>query len=64
MTLRVSHLSDPRQIALAVNAALTRADALDVNKLVNAANDAAAATAGVPVNGLYRNGSALMIRVA
>lgn len=31
--------------------------------LVNAANDAAAATAGVPVNGLYRNGSVLMIRV-
>lgn len=32
--------------------------------LPNAANDAAAATAGVAVNGLYRNGSALMIRIA
>jgi len=31
--------------------------------LVNAANDAAAATAGVPVNGFYRNGSAVMVRV-
>lgn len=31
--------------------------------LVNAANDAAAATAGVPVAGLYRNGSILMVRV-
>ena len=29
----------------------------------NAANDAAAATAGVPVNGVYRNGSILMVRV-
>jgi hypothetical protein len=29
----------------------------------NAANDAAAATAGVPVNGIYRNGSVLMVRV-
>jgi hypothetical protein len=31
--------------------------------LVNAANDAAAATAGVPINGVYRNGSVLMVRV-
>lgn len=31
--------------------------------LVNAANDAAAATAGVQINGLYRNGSAVMMRV-
>jgi hypothetical protein len=31
---------------------------------VNAANDAAAATAGVPVNGIYRNGSVLMVRTA
>jgi hypothetical protein len=30
----------------------------------NAANDGAAATAGVPVGGVYRNGSALQIRVA
>jgi hypothetical protein len=31
---------------------------------VNAANDAAAAAAGVPVNGEYRNGSVKMVRVA
>jgi hypothetical protein len=31
--------------------------------LVNAANDAAAATAGVPVNGLYRNGNAVQVRL-
>jgi hypothetical protein len=29
----------------------------------NAANDAAAAAAGVPVRGVYRNGSVLMVRV-
>ena len=32
--------------------------------LTNAANDAAAATAGVPLNQFYRNGSAVMQRVA
>ena len=32
--------------------------------LTNAANDAAAATAGVPLNGWYRNGSVMMQRVA
>lgn len=32
--------------------------------IVDAADDAAAATAGVPVGGRYRNGSVLMIRVA
>ena len=31
--------------------------------LVNAANDAAAQAAGVPINGMYRNGSVLMVRV-
>lgn len=31
--------------------------------LTNAANDAAAAGAGVPVGGVYRNGSALQVRV-
>jgi hypothetical protein len=31
--------------------------------LTNAANDVAAATAGVPLNGIYRNGSVLMVRV-
>tara|TARA_R100001443_G_scaffold45209_1_gene58209 strand:- start:295 stop:519 length:225 start_codon:yes stop_codon:yes gene_type:complete len=32
--------------------------------LVNAPTDADASTAGVPVGGLYRNGSILMIRVS
>lgn len=31
--------------------------------LTNAANDAAAAAAGVPVGSLYRNGSVLMARI-
>lgn len=33
------------------------------NNLVNAANDAAAAAAGVAVGNFYRNGSVLMVRV-
>ena len=33
------------------------------NALTNAANDSAAASAGVAVGGLYRNGSVLMVRV-
>lgn len=37
---------------------------LDISALVNAVNDAAAASAGVPVGGMYRNGSVLMVRVA
>jgi hypothetical protein len=32
-------------------------------QLTNAANDAAAAAAGVPIGGLYRNGSAVNVRV-
>lgn len=32
--------------------------------LVNAANDGAAASGGVPVGGIYRNGSVLQIRVS
>ena len=36
---------------------------LDISSLVNAINDAAA-SAGVPVGGMYRNGSVLMVRVA
>lgn len=35
-----------------------------VSNLINAADDGAAAGAGVPVGGMYRNGSALMVRVA
>lgn len=35
----------------------------NLDQLVNAANDAAAATAGVEVGHLYRNGSVLMARI-
>lgn len=37
---------------------------LDISSLVNAVDDAAAAAAGVPVGGMYRDGSVLMVRVA
>lgn len=37
--------------------------ALTITVPLNAANDAAAASAGVPVGGVYRNGSAMMVRV-
>ena len=35
-----------------------------LSSLVNAVNDVAAAAAGVKIDGLYRNGSVLMIRVS
>jgi hypothetical protein len=56
--------------ALEINSPLFLADGAQVNNhlkltfLVNAANDAAAASAGVAVNNLYRNGSQLMVRVS
>lgn len=34
------------------------------NTLGNYANDAAAATGGVAIGGMYRNGSVIMVRVA
>jgi hypothetical protein len=34
------------------------------SNLVNAANDAAAAAAGVTIGNFYRNGSVMMVRVA
>ena len=37
---------------------------VDPLSLPNAANDAAAASAGVEVGGFYRNGSVLMVRVS
>lgn len=39
-------------------------DAPKMSGLVNAADDAAAAAAGVPVGGVYRNGSQVMVRTA
>ena len=37
---------------------------IDLAGLQNFANDAAAAAGGVKVGGMYRNGSALMVRVS
>lgn len=37
---------------------------VDLSGLANYANDTAAATGGVPVGGMYRNGSVLMVRVS
>lgn len=50
-----------RETANALNYLLTVAD---FTSLTNAANDAAAATAGVSIGELYRNGSVVMVRVA
>lgn len=36
----------------------------DQSTLINAADDTAAATAGVLIGGLYRNGSVVMVRVS
>jgi len=49
-----------RGMAESLNLLAARAN----NVPVDAANDAAAAAAGVPVGGLYKNGSVLMVRVA
>lgn len=44
--------------------AVTGTIAVLTSSLVNVSSDTSAANAGVPVNGLYRNGSVLMIRVS
>ncbi|WP_339485160.1 hypothetical protein [Pseudomonas proteolytica] len=46
-----------------VDRLLTAIAAGQAPTLVNAANDAAAAVAGVPVGSLYRNGSVVQMRV-
>lgn len=43
---------------------INQAGYITISGLVNAANDGAAASAGVPVGAMYRNGSVLMVRVA
>ena len=40
------------------------APVVTVGPIGNYADDAAAAAAGVPINGLYRTGSTVMVRVA
>lgn len=49
--------------ALAWQAVLSASGAVFSSLPINAANDAAAATAGVVVGGVYRNGSVLQVRV-
>lgn len=44
--------------------ALVTTLATGTNGLTNAANDAAAATAGVGIGQLYRNGSVIQVRIA
>ena len=55
MTVQIGNLI--RQISQAAPPA-------NIAGLVNAANDGAAAAAGVPIAGMYRNGSRLMVRVS
>lgn len=43
---------------------MTALDRMFATLNVNAANDAAAATAGVPIGAFYRNGSVVQMRVA
>jgi hypothetical protein len=43
--------------------ATVRHSPLALQPLVDAANDAGAAAAGVPLNGLYRNGNAVQVRL-
>ena len=50
----------PRRFGQAINHLLN----FDYAGLKNAANDAAAATAGVDVGELYRNGSQICVRIA
>ena len=46
------------------SSALPASNISGLASLPNAANDAAAATAGVQIGSMYRNGSALMVRVS
>ena len=52
-----------RQYMLLADALLRLLAANNVGPLTNAANDAAAAAAGVPIGGLYRNVNAVQIRL-
>lgn len=54
------HPDLPRLHGQAINYLLN----FNYTKLTDAANDAAAAAAGVKVGQLYRSGSALMVRIA
>ena len=51
-------------VAQAIESAASPTAPTAIGPLKNAADDAAAAIAGVAIGALYRNGSAVMIRVA
>ncbi len=51
------------QYLAALDALARLLDGNVLGPLTNAANDAAAAAAGVPINGLYRNGNAVQVRL-
>lgn len=58
------HPTNPwAQYLLVVDILLRLLNGNVVGPLTNAANDAAAAAAGVPINGLYRTGNAVQIRL-
>jgi hypothetical protein len=56
--------ANERDLYKIVHGVRSVAMALQLGNLVNAANDTAAAAAGVSVGELYRNGNVLMIRVS
>lgn len=56
----VPHPDMPRRFGQAINYLLN----FNYAALTNAVNDAAAATAGVKVGELYRNGSVICVRIA
>ena len=62
--LNIASLDDGGTVTTTVMSINRATGTISLKLPVNAANDAAAATAGVPVGGVYRNASALMIRVA
>ena len=53
---------DFAQYMLKIDALITAMAGGNVGTLTNAANDAAAATAGVAIGQLYRNGSVVQVR--
>ena len=64
MGLWISSLDAAFRALAGVSSATNKAGAPMLGSLVNAASDAAASAAGVPVGGLYRNGNAVQIRLA
>jgi len=56
-------LSGPGDLTVGGRLTLTIGSVTFTALPVNAANDAAASVAGVPVGGVYRNGGILMVRV-